>query len=120
MPRLRPFSALAALLVTALPALAAELVMYERAGCVWCARWDREVGAVYDKTDEGKRVPLRRVRLDQKVSPADRLDPPVVFSPTFVLKDGGREIGRITGYLGDDQFWGLYSILLKRHEARQP
>jgi len=31
----------------------------------------------------------------------------VRFTPTFVVVDNGREIGRITGYSNDDAFWGL-------------
>ena len=39
--------------------------MFERDGCVWCARWDRDVGPIYDKTDEAKLLPLRRINLDR-------------------------------------------------------
>jgi hypothetical protein len=31
-------------------ASAAELVMYRRDGCFWCARWDSEIGPIYPKT----------------------------------------------------------------------
>ena len=31
---------------------ALELVMFRRAGCPWCATWDREIGPIYGKTDE--------------------------------------------------------------------
>ncbi|CAN1494786.1 hypothetical protein MCEMSEM23_00305 [Rhabdaerophilaceae bacterium] len=95
-------------------AKAAELVMFERNGCPWCQRWDVEVGAVYPKTPEGQRVPLRRVSLDQRSSEAASLSPPVFYSPTFVLMDQGREVGRITGYVGDDMFWGLFNAMLAR------
>ncbi|MDB5580605.1 MAG: thioredoxin, partial [Bradyrhizobium sp.] len=42
-------------------ARAAELVMFEQAGCIWCEAFNREIAPVYDKTDEGRRAPLRRV-----------------------------------------------------------
>ena len=38
-----------------------ELVMFERHGCPWCARWNEEIGGVYAKTEEGAQAPLRRV-----------------------------------------------------------
>ena len=41
------------------PARAAELVMFERAGCVWCERFNAEIGRIYDKTDEGAKAKLR-------------------------------------------------------------
>lgn len=106
-----------ALLCSVLGAQAAELVMFERAGCVWCRKWDREVGTIYPKTSEGQRVPLRKASLDQRLPPELRLEPPVFYSPTFVLMDAGREVGRITGYQGDEAFWGLLTDMLKRMEG---
>jgi hypothetical protein len=92
-------------------ARAAELVMFERAGCVWCARWDHDVGPIYPKTDEAKLLPLRRINLDSAKDPNLALASPVRFTPTFVVIDHGREVGRITGYINDDAFWGLLGAL---------
>jgi hypothetical protein len=93
---------------------AAELVMFDRAGCPWCRKWDREIASIYPKTAEGQRAPLRRVSLDQPSPEANRLSPPVFYSPTFVLMEDGREIGRITGYANEESFWGLLGDILKR------
>lgn len=96
------------------PARAAELVVFERAGCVWCARWNAEVGAAYDKTAEGAKAPLRRVDLARGV-PADLAGvKPVVYTPTFVLVDGGKEVGRIEGYSDNAFFYGYLDGLLAR------
>jgi hypothetical protein len=38
----------------------------------------------------------------------------VSFSPTFVLVEQGREIGRITGYPGADFFWGMLAELIQK------
>ncbi|WP_205512132.1 thioredoxin family protein [Rhodopseudomonas sp. BR0M22] len=97
--------------LTAAAAHAAELVMFERDGCVWCARWDRDVGPIYPKTDEAKLLPLRRINIDHAKDPGLGLASPVRFTPTFVVMDQGREIGRITGYINDDAFWGLLGAL---------
>lgn len=95
----------------ALPALAAELVMVERQGCHWCERWNAEIAPIFPKTDEGRRAPLRRV--DIKALPDDlALTSQPVFTPTFVLVEGGRELGRIEGYAGDEFFWFLLTQLL--------
>ncbi len=40
------------------------------------------------------------------------------MSPTFILIDGGREIGRIVGYPGADFFWGLVAELIARLDQR--
>ncbi len=81
--------------------------MFEQAGCPFCAAWDRDVGAAYAKTDEGKAFPLRRVDLHAP-RPVDlRSVGGVRFTPTFVVIHCGREFARITGYIGNEQFWGL-------------
>jgi hypothetical protein len=92
-------------------ATASELVMFERDGCAWCQRWNKEVGAIYDRTQEAQRLPLRRVNHDRQATGVT-LKEPVRYSPTFVVVDGGAEVGRITGYSNDDSFWGLLGALL--------
>jgi len=101
-------------------AVAAELVMVERRGCVWCARFDAEVGAVYARTAEAGRAPLRRVDLDASGAREPWLAAPVRYTPTFVLVQDGRERGRITGYPGEAAFWGLPGGLLAGSPAPGP
>ncbi len=93
-------------------ARAAELIMFEEQGCPWCERWRKEIGVAYPSTPEGKRAPLRRIDISQARASGVQLASPVVVSPTFVLADKGREIGRIIGYPGADFFWGLLAELL--------
>ena len=98
------FSALCIVIMLAHAADAAELIMYRRDGCPWCAKWDREIGPIYPKTEFNQRAPLRLINLDH-----DR-DLPIShgairYTPTFVLAENGKEIGRIEGYPGEDYFW---------------
>lgn len=86
--------------------------MFTRDGCPWCARFEREVAPVYALTPEGRQAPLQRVEVRPGGDSRPGLNEPVVAAPTFVLMDEGREIGRITGYLGDDAFWGLLGKML--------
>ncbi len=89
--------------------------MFERAGCAWCLRWKEEVGPVYPKTEEGRRAPLRMISLDRGPPVSLQLAEPVFYTPTFVLlNDDGREVGRITGYIGDDAFWGLLTAMVAK------
>lgn len=104
---------LAAVLVVLLgsQASASELVMFERDGCPWCQRWNKDIGTSYDQTQEARRLPLRRVNIDQQEAGVT-LKEPVRYTPTFVVVDGGAEVGRITGYISDDSFWGLLGALI--------
>lgn len=103
-----------ALALLAQPAFAAELVMFRRDGCPYCATWDRVLGPVYPKSDVGGRLPIRMIDLDRDALPAAKLERAVRFTPTFVLIEDGREIGRIEGYPGEDFFWGLLDKLVQR------
>lgn len=93
---------------------AAELVMFEQVGCAWCEAFDREIAPVYAKTDEGARAPLRRVDVTQAVPPDLTFIEVERLTPLFVLVDNGHEIGRIRGYPGEDHFWGLLGVLIKK------
>jgi thioredoxin-related protein len=100
----------------AVPAQALELIMYRSAGCPYCAAWDRVIGPIYPKTDLGKRAPLQHVDIASRNKPTIALKSPVRFTPTFVLVQEGRELGRIEGYPGEDFFWGLLERLMAQHQ----
>ena len=120
-PRLLRLLFVLVVLAAGAPAAAAELVMFEAAGCPYCARWNREIAPVYPKTEEGKRARLRRVDIAGP-RPADLAGiANVVYTPTFVLLEEGKEIGRIVGYSGDEIFWSLLTELFaKLDHMKQP
>lgn len=95
-----------------------ELVMFESASCEWCDLWRKEIEPVYAKSEEGRAASLRVVSIHVN-KPADlQTIAGIVYTPTFVLWDGEREIGRILGYAGEIQFWGLLGNLLKKHREQ--
>jgi len=113
----RPAVWFATLLFAALAAgsaQAAELIMFERAGCPWCEAFDREVAPIYPKTDTGRFAPLRRLNIDAALPPDLAFVTVERLTPLFVLVDRGREIGRIRGYPGEDHFWGLIDAMVER------
>jgi hypothetical protein len=112
-------AALAVAIVSGSAAQAAELHMYRRVGCPWCQAWDRDVGPIYGKTEIGRRAPLRKIDLDG-VHPKVSLKGPIIYTPTFVLVEDAREIGRIEGYPGDAFFWGLLERLVERLSLQAP
>lgn len=93
-----------------------QLIMFEQDGCPWCAKWEAEVGVVYHKTYEGKRAPVRRVDMYDERPPELAFVENIMYSPTFVLIEGNREIGRITGYPGEAHFYVQLSQLLDKYD----
>jgi thioredoxin-related protein len=107
--------------LTCLPAGAdaAELVVFGNARCPYCLAWEREIGRTYAKTREAQQAPLRRIDIGERLpADLDRLKE-VRVTPTFVLVEQGREIGRIVGYSGSQHFWPpLHRLLAKVHPER--
>ena len=98
------------------PARAAELIMVEQRGCIYCKMWHDDVGPdEYARTAEGEFAPLRRIDLHEP-RPGDIVfATPLRITPTFVLVADGRELARVEGYPGEDFFWGLLGMMLKTH-----
>lgn len=100
-------------------ASAAELIMYSQAGCPWCIRWHKDIGAIYPLSPEGRYAPLREVDIRDTVRGV-KLQKPVTLTPTFVLVENGREIGRVTGYPGDEFFWELLGEIIPQSHRGAP
>lgn len=98
-------------------ARAAELVYFHSGACPVCERWDEEIGEVYAKTDEAKRLPLRHQDIHEDTPKDLSFIKGVVFTPTFVVVEDGREVGRMVGYVKDYFFWEQLSGLIEKAEA---
>lgn len=116
--RLLLLGAVAAPVARAAAESGAALVLLERHDCPWCRRWLREVGEQsWNLSDLGRRAPLRRVDVAQRLPPDLRHIANWRFTPTFVLVADGREVGRIIGYQADLFFWQQAEALLARLPA---
>ncbi len=99
-------------MVSPLPARAAELLLIEQPGCPWCAKVHRDILPAWPHTDEGRRVPIRRIDIaggwpaELAAIPRERL------TPTFILIENGRELARLRGFPGDDFIWPLLSEMI--------
>lgn len=96
---------------------AADLVYVWEPGCPYCRAFDRRIAPVYGRTEEGRRLPLLRVEKAELDRSALKLDRPVRYTPTFILVDDAREIGRIEGYPGEEFFFPMLSRLIERLPA---
>jgi hypothetical protein len=93
---------------------AAELVYVYSPTCGACKAFERDVGGIYDRTEEAERAPM--VRIDIEAWPSHPLvectEGEVIGTPTFILVDQCRELDRISGYSSDELFWlGMQRML---------
>lgn len=96
-----------------------KLMMFEQLGCHWCAQWHAEIGPIYPKTEEGKAAPLVQHNIRDPLPDGVTVVAPPHFTPTFILLQDGHEIGRISGYPGEDFFWGMLSAMIAKAEPTQ-
>jgi len=66
---------------------AAELVVVDQDYCPYCERFESEIAPAWPK--------------------------PATLTPTFILIEDGKELGRLVGYAGDEHFWFLVGELLE-------
>lgn len=79
-----------------------QLIMVDDPTCRYCRMWNEAVGAGYAKSPEGRTAPLKRVRRGaRELAGLEH----VVYTPTFIVMQGGEEVGRISGYSGPDYFY---------------
>lgn len=122
------FTALMAPLGLPAPALAADpvavtapdwvaqpvrLMMVEQAGCIYCAKWDAEIGPGYDKSAEGRAAPLMRVNINGPWPDGIVLDSRPVITPTFILLERGVELARVEGYVGNNYFYPVLADMIQ-------
>ncbi|MDQ1901102.1 SoxS protein [Paracoccus sp. WLY502] len=107
---------LAALALMTLPAAAdpLRLLMVEKDGCIYCEAWDRNIGPGYAASDAGRAAPLMRVDIHGPYPDGLALARRPFVTPTFILLDGGSEVGRLEGHMTAAQFWPALSSLLDR------
>ena len=101
--------------VVAAPAIqAAELIVFHSPDCGWCRVWEREVGIVFPRTAEARVLRLSRVDVADPLPSRLQNLKRVHYTPTFVVLDEGREIGRIAGYKGEEFFWWELQEIIQR------
>ena len=123
----RVFNALAGIWLAAAPfiagtqANAAELLMFEQAGCPFCQAFDAEIASGYPDSEAGRAAPLRRVDIHDDRRGGIASLRPAVFTPTFVLiDDDNREVGRLEGYPGRRWFYPEIDALISRLPSDEP
>jgi hypothetical protein len=97
---------LAAVLLIPLQAVAeTRLIMVTSDHCPFCRAWERDVGAIYDRSPYAPNMPLTRVEMGAPLPDDILLTGPVLGTPTFLIVSDGREIDRQRGYDDAEMFW---------------
>lgn len=91
----------------------AELLVFETGNCPYCFIFRRDVAPGYLKSQRAKDVPLRFIDVHEVDLSTMNLSDPITMVPTVVLMRNGREVSRITGYMGPEPFFHMVSRLMK-------
>ncbi len=96
-------------------AYASELIMFEEEYCIWCEKWNEEIGIIYHRTPESCHAPLKKIDLYGGLADTLALKETVIYTPTFVLMHAQQEVARIIGYPGEDFFWDLLNEMIQEN-----
>jgi thioredoxin-related protein len=89
-----------------------ELVVIEAGGCIYCGLFRRDVLPAYAVSEQGKQMPVRFVDVNDTNTAHLDLKSPVDIVPTFIVVKSQHEVGRISGYMGPEDFFHSISYLL--------
>lgn len=96
----------------ALPRSNLELLVVEVEGCIYCLVFRRDVLPNYQQSAQARSVPMRFIDLNEAEEQKVRLSEPVTQVPTILLMKEGQELGRISGYLGPENFYHAINRLI--------
>ena len=88
------------------------LIVMEADGCIYCSIFRRDVLPAYETSERGKAVPVRFLDINDIDGSGIELSSPVSILPTFVVTRNNREVGRIPGYVGPENFFHAMNYLL--------
>ncbi len=91
-----------------------QLVVLEAPGCTYCSMFRRYVVPAYQTSPKSRSLPLKFIDLNDKAYDELGLDSPVEMVPTTVLMHNNREVGRIPGYVGPENFFHAINHLMGR------
>lgn len=93
-----------------------QIVVFEAPGCLHCNLFRRYVLPAYSASPRSREIPLRFLDLNEVDADQLGLDTAIDLVPTAVLLQNNREVGRIPGYVGPENFFHAVSHLLARVE----
>jgi thioredoxin-related protein len=90
-----------------------ELLVIEVAGCTVCDLVRVHIQPAYESSPRARQVPLRYVDITSRDELEMGLAERVETVPTIVLMRDGREVDRISGYMGPENFFAALGQMLE-------
>lgn len=90
-----------------------ELLVIEVAGCTVCDLVRVHIQPAYESSPRARQVPLRYVDITSRDELSMGLAERVSTVPTIVLMRDGREVDRISGYMGPENFFAALGQMLE-------
>lgn len=95
---------------------AMELVVFEHPDSVYCSAFRNSVAPRYRGSPQEAEAPLRFVDIASADARRYALKTPISMVPTAVLIKDGREVDRISGYWGADNFLKMVAFIRAKVE----
>lgn len=89
-----------------------QLIVMEAPGCIYCTIFRRDVLPTYEVSERGKEMPVRFIDVNDVEQTGIGLQSPIDILPTFVVIKANREVGRIPGYMGPEDFFHSINYLV--------
>ena len=89
-----------------------ELVVVEAEGCIYCQVFRRDVLSACKESEQAKGLPVRFVDVNDIAADHLSFNSDVDMVPTFVVVKSHAEVGRISGYMGREEFFHSIRYLL--------
>lgn len=89
-----------------------RLVVIEAPGCIYCGLFRRDVLPRYQTSARAKELPLSFLDINNEEADRLSLTAPIQIVPTVLLLKAHKEVGRIPGYVGPENFFHSVNHLL--------
>ena len=96
-----------------------RLVVFTSQVCGFCRDFQREIGAIYPRTDLARQFPMEIVDKDHPPDSMRQWVKQIHFTPTLIVLDRqGKEQTSILGYRGEESFWASMEEMSRRMASK--
>jgi len=89
-----------------------ELLVLEIQGCAFCPLVKTHIQPAYERTPHARDMPMRYVDVTTRDETKLGLNRPIDTVPTIVLMRDGREVDRVAGFVGPENFLKVLAHML--------